>query len=454
MTKKYSREPENATRSCKASGSDLSASLAHASQDPEFPPRSNLLGCHLGERPMERGLLEAPSVCRPTCGSAGSSIVLGASQLAAGYADRLAVLEALGSVAIALCARLEVPLPCKMLDRKHNGGGRLSCSHGWRYYTNLTVAGTRTPLIGGNGSTPVYPCDRILAPTVSSGLRLATEALAAGRCFRWELLPRAAGQNGGVSGDGQLTLPAEIEAEAAKTFEFHWFRGQHVWQQDALVKALNLPSGDKYAQRGRAYIAGCVHAEPSPAVLELVRSTNALLGPHYATVHVRRGDTLAKAGSSEFADFKSRTGGLERVLGELARCDTSAAAIRHQAALARSRWTPRLVFFTDETDGQYLTELRTALEAANASESVLHGDAVLRAQAGSQGSDNFLIYAASLVIRERAEWEWRWDRQDCHGSRSAEKASTTVSLLSHQRRNQRAMRGGALLTNTGGEVIP
>ncbi len=397
---------------------------------------------------------EAPSVCRPTCGCAGSSIVLGASQLAAGYADRLAVLQALGSVAIALCARLEVPLPCKMLDRKHNGGDRLSCSHGWRYYTNLTVAGTRTPLIGGNGSTgaPVYPCDRILAPSVSSGLRLATEALAADRCFRWELLPRAAGQNGGASGDGQLTLPAEIEAEAAKTFEFHWFRGQHVWQQDALVKALNLPSGDKYAQRGRAYTAGCVHAEPSPAVLELVWGTNALLGPRYATVHVRRGDTLAKPGSSEFADFKSRTGGLERVLGELARCDTSAAAIRHQAALARSRRTPRLVFFTDETDDQYLTELRTALEAANASESVLHGDAILRAQAGSQGGDNFLIYAASLVIRERAEWEWRWDRQDCHGSRSAEKASTTATLQSHQRRNQRAMRGGALLANTGAAV--
>ena len=42
------------------------------------------------------------------------------------------------------------------------------------------------------------------------------------------------------------------------------------------------------------------------------------------------------------------------------------------------------MFFTDETDDQYLTELRTALEAANASERVLHGDAILRAQAGSQ----------------------------------------------------------------------
>ena len=421
---------------------------------PCLPPQTFSLPDIGGRAASHRGPMEdAPSVCRPTCSCEGSSIVLGASQLAAGYADRLAVLQALGSVAIALCARLEAPLPCKMLDRKHNGGDRLSCSHGWRYYTNLTVAGTRTPLIGGNGSTraPVYPCDRILAPTVSSGLRLAAEALAAGRCFRWELLPRASGRNGGASGDGQLALPAEIEAEAAKTFEFHWFRGQHVWQQDALVKALNLPSGDKYAQQGRAYTAGCVHAEPSPAVLELVRSTNALLGPRYATVHVRRGDTLAKPGSSEFADFKSRTGGLERVLGELARCDTSAAAIRHQAALARRRWTPRLVFFTDETDDQYLTELRTALEAANASERVLHGDAILRAQAGSQGGDNFLIYAASLVIRERAEWEWRWDRQDCHGSRSAEKASTstTATLQSHQRRNQRAMRGGALLSNTG-----
>ena len=157
---------------------------------------------------------DAPSVCRPTCSCEGSSIVLGASQLAAGYADRLAVLQALGSVAIALCARLEAPLPCKMLDRKHNGGDRLSCSHGWRYYTNLTVAGTRTPLIGGNGSTraPVYPCDRILAPTVSSGLRLATEALAAGRCFRWELLPRAAGELGACGRAREAALRPERRA--------------------------------------------------------------------------------------------------------------------------------------------------------------------------------------------------------------------------------------------------
>ena len=213
------------------------------------------------------------------------------------------------------------------------------------------MAGTKTPLIGGNASTRtlVHPVTHILAPSVGSGLRLASEALAAGRCFRWELLPRGeaslapritAAGNGGASGDGQFALSAEIETEAANTFEFHWFRGQHEWQQDALVKALRLPWGDKYAQRGGGYTAGCVHAEPSLAVLDLVRSTNELLGQHYATVHVRRGDTLAKPGSSELADFKSRTGGLERVMGELAACDTSAAAIRHQAALDRSRRAP------------------------------------------------------------------------------------------------------------------
>ena len=347
-----------------------------------------------------------------------------------------------------------------MLDRKHNSGVRLSCSHGWRYYSNMTVAGTRTPLISNRStSTPVYPVTRILSPSVGSGLRLATEALAAGRCFRWELLPRgeaslasrvAAGQLEGVSIGGAVALPVDVEAEAANTFEFHWFRGQHMWQQDALVKALHLPWGDKYAQRGGAYTAGCVHAEPSLAVLDLVRSTNALFGQRYATVHVRRGDTLTKPGSSELADFKSRTGGLQHVLGELAGCDTSAAAIRHQATLARSRRTPRLVFFTDETDDQYVAALRTALEAANASERVLHGDAILRSRAGSQRGDNFLIYAASLVIRERAEWEWRWDRQDCYGSRSAKNEASPAAMQSKQRRNQRATRGGTLVANTSG----
>ena len=81
------------------------------------------------------------------------------------------------------------------------------------------------------------------------------------------------------------------------------------------------------------------------------------------------------------------------------------------------------MFFTDETDDEYLTALYAALAAANVSEHVLHGDAVLRARAGSQSSDNFLVYAASLLIRERAEWEWRWDRQDCFGSRARRDAT-------------------------------
>ena len=84
----------------------------------------------------------------------------------------------------------------------------------------------------------------------------------------------------------------DAEVAASRSFEFHWFRGEHEWQKDALVKALHLPWGDDYAQQGHAYTSGCVHAEPSRTVLDLVQSADdELLGQQYATVHVRRGDT-------------------------------------------------------------------------------------------------------------------------------------------------------------------
>ena len=149
-----------------------------------------------------------------------------------------------------------------------------------------------------------------------------------------------------------------------------------------------------------------------------------------------------KPGSSEYEDFKSRTGGLKRVLGELLSCDTSAASIgdRLRAKFNGTRQTPQLVFFTDETDDEYLAALRAALAAANVSEGVLHGDAVLRARAGAQ-SDNFLIYAASLIIRERAEWEWRWDRQDCFGSRLAQNVSKELAPPRSASKRERGSQG-------------
>ena len=432
----------------------------------------------LVRRPLLAG--DVPAECRPTCSCTGSTIVLGASQLAAGYADRIAVLEALGSVAIALCARhaprtrppndaqtlsplncarhrIEAPKPCMMFEQKHNRGVRPSCAHGWARYANLTVADTNEPLIvwdngthhsRGNSSIRGRPVTHIVEPTVARGLTLAREALAAGRCFRWELLPRryvpvAAAQAGGARDSTAAQLIWDAEAAASRSFEFHWFRGEHEWQKDALVKALHLPWGDDYAQQGHAYTSGCVHAEPSRTVLDLVQSADdELLGQQYATVHVRRGDTRAQPGSSEYEDFKSRTGGLKRVLGELLSCDTSAASIgdRLRAKFNGTRQTPQLVFFTDETDDEYLAALRAALAAANVSEGVLHGDAVLRARAGAQ-SDNFLIYAASLIIRERAEWEWRWDRQDCFGSRLAQNVSKELAPPRSASKRERGSQG-------------
>ena len=75
----------------------------------------------------------------------------------------------------------------------------------------------------------------------------------------------------------------------------------------------------------------------------------------------------------------------------------------------------------DRISSDTVLHLPDAIEVTNASlRSRVANNSVDVTQTG--GAVN-----SSLVIRERAEWEWRWDRQDCHGSRSAEKASTSTT---------------------------
>ena len=369
-------------------------------------------------------------------------------------------------------SRLVAPRPCHMLDSKHNRGVRPSCTHAWDFYANLTVAGTDNPLLVGN-EPPSGPqrMARIVAPNVSHGLRLASVALASGWCFRWELLPRRREAESLVDGArwladratadaraaprGHLTAPdvtrteaaeAEADAMAANPLEFHWFRGKNMWQRESRVRSIRLPWGNDHAQRGEAYTVAGVRAEPSRDVLRLAQRVEEALGhrPH-ASVHVRRGDVAPE--SRAYLEFKARAGGLSdesRWLGELTTCDTSPGAVGHalaDAALIDNRHAQDLFFFTDETNPEYLSALRSALEAANVSDRVLDGDAFLREHASFvHDVDNFFIYATSLVIRTRAEWEWRWDRQECYGARVDPK----TDLIRDDQ-----MRGGAVGVSAG-----
>lgn len=98
----------------------------------------------------------------------------------AGIRDRLQVMEALGKLAISLCALLAMDPPCRALKRGHNRGKEVSCNWTWSHYVQLTHDGMDVL----NSTLPPAPFLKLGSENASSDLMRARRSR--GQPFVWE----------------------------------------------------------------------------------------------------------------------------------------------------------------------------------------------------------------------------------------------------------------------------
>mmetsp|Transcript_28004 Transcript_28004/g.63378 ORF Transcript_28004/g.63378 Transcript_28004/m.63378 type:complete len:357 (-) Transcript_28004:97-1167(-) len=141
------------------------------------------------------------------------------------------------------------------------------------------------------------------------------------------------------------------------------------------------------------------------AAATVLRSTS--LQPRgFATLHVRRGDALGFCNTSIAAVAAY-------VACSLGSADQLASGSNRTGGLAYRSAVGALVFFTDESDQNYLDELNAALSLVVGH--VIHGDAAVYAAGGHADGPmgNPFVFAVSLQIRAQAALDLRVDRTNC-----------------------------------------
>lgn len=294
------------------------------------------------------------------CPAAGmwQSVVRLEAQGQAGLLDRLSVIRHAGNVAASLCARLAVGPPCKLLaSDRHNYGQPLRCGgEGWARYANVSYAAV----------ADVSPLSSRLPKKAQQLTSFAVEDVA--KDYR------------------------RVEHWARSGLVFEWIiRSKYMeWKRKLEVPGVVVTSGQQ----------GCssVLTEPSRRAVEL--ADNLADKPWFAALHVRRGDEL-RLSSTQRRHNQSL-------------CPTDVASVIAYAT--RCAATESLVIFTDERDAAYCSSLLAALGRALPGVRVVHGDAILRsalARSEPGPEDNFLVFAAALVVMRRAEVRLRMQRGHC-----------------------------------------
>lgn len=311
--------------------------------------------------------------------SRGLLVVAAGSQGIAGLGDRANILEGYGNLAASLCLPLvyEDRL-CDLLAPWHNHGVVLGCKVEWKRYFASTLSPWFIPQSHGQS-----------APWVArTGLRLSTAFANLGHAT-------VLSTTGNATNVVQTFVRARtLLARGQRVVwrmeaRYHGHRMRHAWDVARLSRAdlpppPRLPFGDGHiATNASEAVCAYVQIGPSRTVAEMMRRSLTAMKVEglntTASLHVRRGDVIARCNTSLVAVLR------------YVRCsvpDVDVAQLR------------TLLLFTDETQPHYLQALLARLEELWPHVRVHHADVALRRAAlpRPHATDNYMVYAAGSAI--------------------------------------------------------
>jgi len=321
----------------------------------------------------------------PKCDSFPSLITLNQGLLPCGLLDRLTNLRIWSQVAASLCARLEVPEPCKMLSQSLVGKEPLPADLAWSHYIEMRVSGDNSSLFAlpDNATANFTNGTRVIIHEKVDEINKAM----AGKTPMERLTILNYAEGGDFRRQAAETLRNKY-ADALRSLAlgkaFHWNLHEDWLIFDWMIL---LPA-----------IKHCPLVSMAPA--QSLKDTTAAFYEktgvekgRYLSLHVRRGDAIAACDThpSKVVDYVS--------------CSLKQEGWMH-------RHNQSLVIFTDEQDGPYKAQLLSKLKLAlGSNRTVLFGDPVIHDLA--KDKDGPFKFATTLMLRHQAEAELFMDRTQC-----------------------------------------
>ena len=322
--------------------------------------------------------------CKPTCAERRSVIIYDdhGPARAAGLRDRQLVLQTLTELAVSLCAWLVVPPPCELLNRRHNEGRNLPCTHNWTRYMSLSLSAASVgktdpeqvlqqlpwlpPHIAAarNGSESVRhivehtPGMHVARDTYDTQYQSALDSTRAGQAFVWDL-------------------------------QHNFFAWNDRFTAAAASGALPSPCWGLPKRLGGA--CEFTHMGPSTSAVSLRDSFYAhtrLMPADAIVLHVRRRDRITHCNSSVTRVRELAAAGLESLLRNRYGSTPVATALPEA----------QLVIFTDETAAVYLDALFTGLRADGWRVHAGDREMLAAAKAREDVEDNYLLFEASMQV--------------------------------------------------------
>ena len=314
--------------------------------------------------------------CLPQCPPAettAASIILiyepgGGNGQGAGIGDRAFVVETMGTLAQALCARVVIPPPYMMLSAEHNVFGPVNCSYSWGRYWD--VDSFFRPLVADGH-----------AATVIEWAEYGGWSPYDGTCRRdglseLESLKKKASVQYGLSPVSSLEeafvrhregVPFVLPVKAGYVY-------RSILPDEFCSKQIRAFREEPRCRSPRRSMSPSIR-KVALAMIENVRP--------FAILHLRRGDTKA--------------------LG----CDNSPGKVRLMLNCVLGQYQgqfPGIYLFTDETDATYIDDVLAV--ARNFSVLVAHGDAAAAERFKALGvdgvaTDNYLVYAVFETLKEQ-----------------------------------------------------
>lgn len=317
--------------------------------------------------------------CKSACKTNGSVILLAPNPGGgAGIGDRFYVLDVASVLARSLCAQLIIPPPYSELSKSHNlpDHKAIQCSTKWSFYRDWQSMQTNVP-------QGLYEWDQKetmqLGGSVYEEFALNASANNTNNDCTLHKLAMFSVLEKGVSASPNLTRVDSLTEAYVSVFE----RGRPFMYTHGSIYHMSNTSGCHELIHSLHDTATCPLKGVGPSQW-VTKAAEAIVGTfdRFALLHIRRSDTL-RYGCNSTPDMVRKflaCGPLAKFKGDF----------------------PFVIFFTDETDYQYLLEVHAALRFF--AKHVIHGDIAAKEElailfGNSPSVDNYLVYSVKNELR-------------------------------------------------------